>query len=444
MTRKHLTALILLGAVVLRVGFALSTTDYRPLHDDRDYDRLACGIVDGGGYPRLPSAIPSRHSCNLSGQQSAKIPVSYRPPGLPYLLAGLYVVSDPITSDRWTVARITLALIGTLAVWLAGLIATRVWGERRGLLTMGLVAVCPPMIVVGGSLLSEIPFTTLSLASVLLMLDHRKQERPFTWQLFAAGTIAGLAWLMRSNGAVVIAVVAVAAWWPAPRLRLAALLPPLAVVLMGLLVIAPWTIRNAVVMGHFIPVDSSAGPTLAGTYNRTALNDSMRPGAWRLLSQVQDLRPLIRTYAGSDYAFDSHMRAAALDYIAANPGSPFTVGYWGLQRMFFIGGGGPHWQVFSTSVASQRGSLGLLMAVSMWIYGLLALAGCATKAARRAPLWLWALPAIFIVTGALVNSELRFDVPFLPWLSMLAALAIGALLARRLPSWASEPAGGQT
>lgn len=430
MRKSYLTVTILLLALVLRVAFAVTTTDYRPRHDDRDYDRMACAIAQNGGYPRLPAGMPTRSSCKVTGAQSGHIPVSYRPPGLPYLLAGVYVVSEPLTSDRWTVARIALALIGTLAVWLAGLIAMRVWGERAAHLTMGLMAVCPPLIVVGGSLLSELPFTTVSLGAVLLMLDHRQRGERLTWQLFAAAGLAGLAWLMRSNGAVVLAVIAVAAWWPRPRLTASSLAAPLVVVATGLLVIAPWTIRNAVVMGHFIPVDSSAGPTLAGTYNRTAVGDPVRPGAWRLLSQVPDLRPLIRTYAGNDYQFDSHMRAAALDYIAANPTAPFTVGFWGLQRMFFVGGGGPRWQAFSVSVASQRGSLGLLMAVSMWVYGLLALAGCLTRQARRAPPWFWALPVIFLLTGALINSELRFVVPFMPWLAMLAALAVAGLVDR--------------
>lgn len=432
MRQRHLTALILLLALALRLGFALATTDYRPRHDDRDYDRLACGIVDGGGYPRLPSALPSENSCTIPGQEGARIAVSYRPPGLPYLLAGVYLVSQPLTSDRWTAARIALALIGTLAVWLAGLVAQRIWGWRRGLLTMALTAVCPPLIVVGGSLLSEIPFTAAALAAVLLMLDHRRRSERYTWQLFAAAAIAGLAWLMRSNGAVVIAVVALAAWPRPVRFTPGAIAPPLAAVLVALLVVAPWTIRNAVVIGHFIPVDSSAGPTLAGTYNRTSLDDPVRPGAWRLLTQVPDLRRLVKTYAGSDHEYDGQMRATALDYIAANPTSPLIVGWWGMQRMFFVGGGGPKWQAFSVSVASQRGSLGLLMAVSMWVYGIGALAGLLTRAVRRAPLWFWVLPVSFVLTGALVNSELRFAVGFLPWLSMLAALSLAALLSRRL------------
>jgi len=429
MPTKIVIALLVIAAL-LRVGFVVATPSYTPLHDDRDYDRLGCAIATGGSYPRLPTKRPTARSCEIPGQQSSKVPVTYRPPGFPYLLAGSYFVSRPFTNDRVTVARILLAFVGVLLVWLAGLVAAEVWGRRVGLIALGLAAVCPPLIIVGGSLLSEPMFASLALAAVLMMLKHRQTGKSVSWALVATSVFAGLAWLTRSNGMLLIAVLAIAAIGPSPRLRWRALAPALLVAAVSLLVIAPWTIRNAVVTGELIPVDSSSGPTLAGTYNATSLNDRVRPGAWRLINQVPELRKLSETYAGSDYQYDTHMRRSAIEYVIANPTAPFVVGFWGTRRLFFVGGGGPRWQAFSVGVASQSPRLGLLVAISVWIYALLAIVGAFTRRARRASLWFWAVPVMLFLSAALVNSELRFDLPFIPWLVMLGALAIGAATRR--------------
>jgi len=39
-------------------------------------------------------------------------------------------------------------------------------------------------------------------------------------------------------------------------------------------VVAPWTIRNAVVMHALIPVSDETGGTLAGTYNPVSARDA--------------------------------------------------------------------------------------------------------------------------------------------------------------------------
>jgi hypothetical protein len=83
----------------------------------------------------------------------------------------------------------------------------------------------------------------------------------------ALGFVIGLTALTRGEG-VLMAVIPLAMWWGMPRgawLRRAALLLGVMV-----LTVAPWTIRNAIVMDAFIPVASNASETLWSGHNPTA------------------------------------------------------------------------------------------------------------------------------------------------------------------------------
>ena len=49
-----------------------------------------------------------------------------------------------------------------------------------------------------------------------------------------------------------------------------------------MLTILPWTIRNAVVMHHFIPVSDETGITIVGTYNVASAANSQLQYKWRI------------------------------------------------------------------------------------------------------------------------------------------------------------------
>src|SRR5215204_6935304 len=122
---------ILAVALALRLLFIVATPGYVPKHDDSSYDRFACSLLVAGEYPVHP-ATADRESCG-SMPPGANPPSAFRPPGYPFALAGLYAVSAPLPGSRWTRARVTNALLGTLGVGLVGLIAARIWGRRVAL-----------------------------------------------------------------------------------------------------------------------------------------------------------------------------------------------------------------------------------------------------------------------------------------------------------------------
>ena len=98
---------------------------------------------------------------------SANEPTAFRPPGYPIVLAGVHVVGDRLLGSRWTKARVANALLGTLAVALIGLVAAQLWSRRTALAAMAVLAVDLPLVLVGGSLMSDTLFVTLVLATVL-------------------------------------------------------------------------------------------------------------------------------------------------------------------------------------------------------------------------------------------------------------------------------------
>ena len=92
-------------------------------------------------------------------------------------LAAIYSAARPLGIDRWVVARIAQAALGAVIALLIGLIATRLWGRRTGLIALGLAAVYPPLILFGGALMTEPLLIALLLGSVLALLSRRLADR---------------------------------------------------------------------------------------------------------------------------------------------------------------------------------------------------------------------------------------------------------------------------
>ena len=140
-TRPRLGAavwLILLAALVLRLGFVAVTPHYRLLDDATDYDRHARSIAAGDGYADV----------GMPGRESA-----FRPPGYTYFLGGVYAltgVKDKPEADRVLPGRIANAILGTLVVALIGVVAAQLWGRTEALVAMAGGAVYVPLILVSG------------------------------------------------------------------------------------------------------------------------------------------------------------------------------------------------------------------------------------------------------------------------------------------------------
>jgi 4-amino-4-deoxy-L-arabinose transferase-like glycosyltransferase len=149
--------------------------------------------------------------------------------------------------------------LGACTIVLVGLLGRRAGGDRLGLLAGGLCAVYPLMIAVDGALMSETlygPLIAVALLAAWRLLDH-----PGPWIALGTGAAIALAALTRSEALLLVPLLAwPAAWrggwgWP-----LRAALATLGCVL----VLAPWTVRNADRFGAFVAISTNDATVVAG------------------------------------------------------------------------------------------------------------------------------------------------------------------------------------
>ena len=266
-----LVAVLLLG-LGMRVGEAWDGR--APVYDAAAYAAIAANLEGGDGFTVGPGA--TQPSSNYS-------------PGLPLFVAGLYGVTGGV-HER--LARVVLALIGTLSVLFAYLVGRRLvrplpnrpkasevgsagvvpaaefWGPLTGALV---VAIYPALLEYQGMLMSEPLAATLLSGGVLAVLwawDGSEAVRGGQVRWLLPGALFGALALVRPEYLGVAVLVALVIFareakrdWRLSLARAAVFLAALVVV------IAPWTIRNAVALDRFVPISTGGGQVLfAGTY----------------------------------------------------------------------------------------------------------------------------------------------------------------------------------
>jgi hypothetical protein len=415
--RSGLTVIALV-ALLLRLAVILLPAHFVLWGDPVDYQYHAIWIANGHGYPPTAIATPGT-------------PSAFRPPAYPYLLGLLYAVAG----IHLTLARILGAVLGVVTVLLTAQLGAALWDRRIGLLAGAIAAVCPSLIVLNSSLLSETLFLPLELAVALTILALRRGGASVRLGL-ALGALCGLAALTRSEGIL----------WLLPAL-LAALLAPgdwrrrvlgaAAILLACAAVLAPWTIRNAEALHAFVPLNTQGGFTLVGQYNSLSGNNDYFEAVPRIPAQIPSvmagIQPLLRRAGGINEAqLDGVLRHDALVYIEHHPlHVPVAVGL-DLLRMFNLGKnheftsaiayrqmGLPHSAWNPTTIVIQLITVLAILGVLLRVAGL---------ARRRlgSPL-VWAVPLISIGASSLVGGTVRYRAPADPFLILLAALAISAL-----------------
>jgi len=423
-TGRIVVALVAL-ALVVRLGFVVATPGYVPEHDDLRYDRLACALVVGPAYPmRGPSIGPD--SCGAFPRTGPGEPSAFRPPGWPLLLAGVYWASDPLTDDRREVARVVNALLGTLAALLTGLLGFRLGGRRAGLVALGLAAVYVPLVVVGGSLVSEPLGVCLILGAVLAALHAPAAARPYAW-IALAGALTGAAALTRPNVLVLLLPLALAVAGRPLRPR-AALARALVLGLAAVLVVAPWTARNLRTTGELIPISSHLGEWLAGTYNDVARQHRKWPASWRVPSHVPAFRDLDGRRDLTETERQRELLDRALAYAADHPGYVVVAAAHNARRMLGLD---PSWWRANGRSLSLAPDTAVVATIVFLLVALVAIGGAFTARARAVPLWVWAVPALLFAVTIPSGSELRYRAPLEPFVIVLAALALVAVWERR-------------
>jgi 4-amino-4-deoxy-L-arabinose transferase-like glycosyltransferase len=240
-----LVVILLLG-LGLRVGEAWDGR--APVYDAAAYAAIAANLDEGSGFTVGASA--TQPSSNYS-------------PGLPLLAAGIYGVTGGV-HER--LARLVLATIGALAVLFTYLIGRRLAGPAAGLIGAAAVAIYPALLEYQGMLMSEPLAAALLSAAVLAMFWAADQESWPIWLL--PGALLGATAMVRPEYLGIAFLLALVVCARRLRADWRHSLAQAAILLAGVvLIIAPWTIRNAAALDRFVPISTGGGQVLfAGTY----------------------------------------------------------------------------------------------------------------------------------------------------------------------------------
>lgn len=279
-------------AAILLLGLGLrgiEAWDGRsPVYDAQGYATIATNLERGEGFTLGPAATQ---------------PASNYSPGLPLLVGGFYELSGGIHERS---ARLLLALLGSMAVLFTYLIGRRLSGVLAGSIGAAAIAIYPALLEYQGMLMSEPLAATLLSGAVLTILwaadaSHRRAR----WLI--PGPLLGALILTRPEYLAIALLMAVVVFVREGRDGWRVCLPQALTLLLGLvLVVAPWTIRNAVTLDRFVPVSTGGGQVLfAGSYLPSG-GDPERVG-----EEVLERHPGLRRQLPADARLEEILAALA-------------------------------------------------------------------------------------------------------------------------------------
>jgi Dolichyl-phosphate-mannose-protein mannosyltransferase len=240
-------------AVILLLGLGLRGVEAwdgrSPVYDAQGYAAIAANLERGEGFTLGPTATQ---------------PASNYSPGLPLLVGGFYELTGGIHERS---ARFLLALLGSLAVLFAYLVGRRLSGPFAGLLAAAAVAIYPALLEYQGMLMSEPLAATLLSGAVLAMLWAADAGRRSSWWLLP-GALLGALVMTRPEYLAISIPIAVVVFARGRRDGWREGFLQAALILLGLaIVVAPWSVRNAIALDRFVPISTGGGQVLfAGSY----------------------------------------------------------------------------------------------------------------------------------------------------------------------------------
>ncbi|MBI5623653.1 MAG: glycosyltransferase family 39 protein [Elusimicrobia bacterium] len=390
MSRKELI-LGLLVALALRVGFGARQVEGGKLFGSLDFEILAANLLDSGVYSEKPP-----------------LPTAVREPGYPVLIAGLYGAAG---RSPWSVI-LGQSLLSAATVWLVYLLAAAVFDAWAGRFAFWACVFYPYFIYYSAYFFRETLLAFLVAAVFLLLVRDGRLS-----SLAGAGGLAG--WMCLTNGALspAVALAGVAAGWGKPWRwkRFWVFCLPVA------FLVGVWVTRNLVVMRAFIPASSLVGIQMywALTVPYEALGTEEQN---RILGNPGEDTEFQRLQALPEAQSNKAFQAEAMKILKQHPWA-FVRDCAG--RFFGV------WRIVPRDRAyTHKASLVRLTALLSdgWLIPL-ALLGLWRG---RSILWVrWMAGFILIVTAtySISHAPIRYRVPVMPLVLVLAAGGAGRLKA---------------
>jgi 4-amino-4-deoxy-L-arabinose transferase-like glycosyltransferase len=412
-TRRFAAGLVLIFLIAFAARLALThqfvglgaPPDAHANSDQVDYELLAYHLVTGRGYAITPGT-----------------PTASRTPGTSLTLSPAYAVFG----RSFTAGRVWFCLLSALTCVLVGWFGWTCFNHMIGLLAGLGLAVYPAHAYSAMHFVSETPFGFWLMLALISAAYATKRQRG-GWGI---DVLAGGCWAMAVYTrpqlllAVPIAGGIVAVVYV---LRDRSYLKHWAVQVVVLaLVLSPWVMRNATVMGK-PTLSTITGYGLWGSHNDLTFNDPAYRGAWVKTSDLVDAdHPL----TGNEVERNDQATRYGLDAIRANTDKmPSLIA-------------AKLWRLATPFKETDNQLVRLTFAVSWIVIAPLVLLGM-ISAFRRAPAvgWLLLLPILATVASTVIfYGSVRFRDAVAPVLLVFAAVGLHQLIRAAVQRRATGPA----
>jgi 4-amino-4-deoxy-L-arabinose transferase-like glycosyltransferase len=396
---RRLVIAATLAGLALRLAFALGYWIDQPLtRDEQEYLSLARSVANGQGFV-YDEALASSDAFG-------------RAPGYPAFLAivgggGAAAPSVPAS------VKIAQSIVGALAIPIIALLAARIAGPSAAAAAAIIAAVYPPLVWISAYALSEVLFLPLGLLTAWLV-DEAIRRGGDTRVAFAAGLVGGAAVLVRPAMVFFFLLAAAVFLW---RRRASVVV---ALALGSLLLVLPWTIRNAVREGRFM-IAADGGVTFWTGNHPLAIGEgdmAANPAIKLDRTALRARHPgLAETAMEPIYYREAlaWMREHPIDWLVLEARKAF----------YLVVPAGPSYRVHSMRY----------MTASIVSYGLVLIFAIAGMSRMRdrwpAATGLWLMAASSVLVSLVFFPQERFRIPVIdPTLIVLASVAVAGWLSR--------------
>lgn len=284
--------------------YVLTTRSHPLTADEIQYDEMARLWADGKfWWGTTPFDQPH--------------PTAWKSPLYPAFLGIVYEIfgENPL---RAALVQAPLAAVTVVLTWLLG---RRLFGSTVAIVAAWIVALFPLAFEYHGILFPETLAIPLTIGSVLAFAGREPTVRV----ALASGGLIGLCVLARPTSVFLLVAFVVAMLLAVP-FRQAARFSAIGIAA-AVLVVMPWTIRNAIEFDGFIPV-SVQDAAAYGTFNPETAADTENRWAWRAILQdppdvIADPPPGL-----TEAEFRSELQSVAREYIADHPLSVPKAMFW--------------------------------------------------------------------------------------------------------------------
>lgn len=410
--------LVACGIAFILSRLALLLVQVDPASDGAWYYARAVGLAAGEGYTE-------------SGHPTAFWPVGY-----PAFLGGLFFMFG----DSVLAAQLANMLFGLLILIAGYRLANDLGaGETTARLVVLMLTVYPNFAAYTAATLTELFFTAIFMWATIFSVRASVLS-----SALAAGALFGLATLTKAQ--TILFPAFLTAFLILSRLAYGRLLfrflslrtiliKMVLVYVVMLAIVLPWSLRNYYTLGAFVLVSTNGGITLL-TGNHPNATGSFSPENNPLMDR---LAVPFESRVERQVEYDKQARALAIRWITENPWDFLALVPLKVFWLWAPDGEGEWWYQHGYPLYEEHKTLfrAFRYVNQAYYFGLLFLSAVtvyATLARRRWPpdLLICMVPPIFITwVSVLFSGQSRFHFPAMPFIAILAAMALSTLLESR-------------